>query len=331
MSDRAQQDEQDAGPRAAPDAGGVGGAAQAPTLVAVVGPTASGKSDLGVALAERLGAEVLALDSMLVYRGMDVGTARLSADERRGVPHHLEDLVEPTERYDVQRYLADARAAEAAVRARGRLPIFVGGTGLYLKALVHGLFDGPAVDLDLRARLAEHAERVGPVELHRELLLRDPELARRLHPNDTRRVLRGLEVLEQTGRPLSHWQQQWASQGRPAVLIGLAPEPLELDRRIAQRTRRMLERGLVAEVEGLLARGGFGPTAAQALGYAEVVEHLAGRLAAADLESAIALHTRQFARRQRTWYRNFEGIHWLPDDLAPAERIDRAVRLVAGV
>jgi tRNA dimethylallyltransferase len=294
-------------------------------LLALVGPTASGKSELGIALARAMGAEVLSLDSMLVYRGMDVGTARMPESERGGVPHHLENLVEPHERYDVQRYLADAARAEAEVGARGLRALFVGGTGLYLKALTNGLFDGPPVDLDLRARLEARAAAEGAVELHRELMRRDPDLGRRLHPNDVRRVVRGLEVLEQTGTPLSQLQQQWSAAARRSRLVGLLPDPAVLDARIAARTAHMFASGFVDEVAAIRARGGFGPTAAQALGYAEVLQHLDGHLAAADLPATVALHTRQFARRQRTWYRHFEGIRWIPYDLSLEQRVEIAL------
>jgi tRNA dimethylallyltransferase len=294
-------------------------------LLAVVGPTASGKSELGVALARALGAEVLSLDSMLVYRGMDVGTARMPESERCGVPHHLENLVEPHERYDVQRFLADAARAESEVGARGAPALYVGGTGLYLKALTNGLFDGPPVDLDLRARLEARAAVEGPVELHRELMRRDPDLGRRLHPNDVRRVLRGLEVLEQTGTPLSQHQRQWSAAARASRLVGLLPDTAVLDSRIAARTAHMFASGFVDEVASIRARGGFGPTAAQALGYAEVLQHLDGHLLAADLPAAVALHTRQFARRQRTWYRHFAGIRWIPFELSLEQRVELAL------
>ncbi len=300
--------------------------ASAPPLLALVGPTASGKSELGVALARALGAEVLSLDSMLVYRGMDVGTARLTDDERGGVPHHLENLVEPSERYDVQRYLADAARVESAVRTRSVPALYVGGTGLHLKALVSGLFDGPPVDRELRARLEARAAAEGAVTLHRELCLLDPELARRLHPNDVRRVVRGLEVFEQTGTQLSQLQRQWSTAARPSRLVGLLPDPSVQDTRIAARTAHMFASGFVAEVERLRAHPGFGPTAAQALGYSEVLEHLDGRLAAADLAATVTLHTRQFARRQRTWYRHFTGIRWIPYDLPLQQRVAFALQ-----
>ncbi|MEZ5980275.1 MAG: tRNA (adenosine(37)-N6)-dimethylallyltransferase MiaA [Planctomycetota bacterium] len=298
-------------------------------MLALVGPTASGKTELGVELARRLGAEVGSLDSMLVYRGMDVGTAKPTLAERGGVPHHLFDLCDPRERYDVQRYLADAATAEREVEARGSRALFVGGTGFYLKALVHGLFDGPPVDVELRARLEARAREEGAVALHRELMQLDPVLARRLHPNDVRRVVRGLEVHEQTGRRLSELQTEWGGAGRAARVFVLAPPPEELERRIAARTEAMLAAGWIEEVRAVLDGGGFGPTSCQALGYPEVVAYLEGRLGRDELAPAIALRTRQFARRQRTWFKHFAGAEHVPYELPVPERAGWVERRLA--
>ncbi len=299
-------------------------------LYCLVGSTASGKSALALEVAQRLGMEILSMDSMQVYRGMDVGTAKPSAEELARVPHHLIDLVDPNERFDVQAWLAAAEEALDAIQARGRRGLFVGGTGLYLAALLRGLFAGPPVDLDLRARLEEHAERVGAEELHRELAQRDPASAARLHPADRRRVVRALEVLEQTGRPLSDWQREWGERASPrqqrARLVGLAVEVDQLDRRIEERTALMLASGWPEEALRLEERG-LGPSAVQALGYAEALALARGELDASEAQARIALRTRQFARRQRTWYRKFP-IHWLPHD-AP-DRVERAVALFAG-
>jgi tRNA dimethylallyltransferase len=291
----------------------------------LVGPTASGKSALALELAEALAAEVLALDSMQVYRGMDVGTAKPSAAERARVPHALLDLVEPSERYDVSRYLADARAALAAAEGRGRRALFVGGTGLYLKALAEGLFGGPAPDPALRGALEERARREGSPALHAELATRDPASAARLHPNDRKRVVRALEVLEQTGRPLSAWQHQWGGpeSARPALrLVGLFPQEEQHAARIATRVRAMLEGGWVEEARAIRDGCGFGPTAIQALGYADVLELADGRLTRPECEARVIQKTRRFVRRQRTWFRSFPAILWLdpraPDTLARA-------------
>ncbi len=292
----------------------------------LVGVTAAGKTALSLALAEELEAEILSMDSMLVYRGLDVGTAKPSPAERDAVPHHLIDLVGPEERYDVQRYLADFRTAEAAVRARGRRPLVVGGTGFYLKAILSGLFDGPPADLALRARIEERAQRIGAQALHDELRAVDPVAAQRIHPNDAKRVRRALEVFEQTGRPLSAHQAEWGwgearASTRPARLVGVACDEPALTRRVAARTRAMLDGGWVEEARRVRETTGFGPTAAKALGYAEVLELADGRATRAETEERITLRTRQFARRQRTWFRKFAEILWIDPESANASGV----------
>lgn len=294
-------------------------------LSLLVGPTAAGKTALALELAERAGAEVLSLDSMLVYRGMDVGTAKPTREERARVRHHLVDLVEPSERFDVQRYLVAARAALDDVLRRGRRALFAGGTGFYLAAILRGLFEGPPVDPELRAALEERATAEGGAALHAELARRDPPSARRLHPNDARRLVRALEVLEQTGRPLSDWQREWRE--RPsrrearARIAGLALDPEELDARIARRTEAMLDAGWREEALAVRAGGGFGPSARQALGYAEVLAWADGDLSREEAAERIAARTRRFARRQATWYRKV-AIEWIPAG-AP-DRVERA-------
>jgi tRNA dimethylallyltransferase len=286
-------------------------------LFALVGVTASGKTDVAALVAERRGAEVLSLDSMLVYCGLDVGTAKPDAALRERVPHRLIDLVEPDVRYDVQRYLADAAAAETAAAGAGLGALFAGGTGFYLKALTHGLFEGPEIDPALRARLEARADELGSEALHTELAAVDTVAAERIHPRDARRVVRALEVLEQTGRTLTSWQEQWRAEGgdtpgRPRTLVGLEPDPEELEERIPARTRAMLDAGWVEEAVRVREAPGFGPTAIQALGYREVLRHADGELTEAELFELVALRTRQFARRQRTWFRNFPEIRWVP-------------------
>lgn len=299
--------------------------------VAVVGPTASGKSSVAMAVAERLGdVELVSIDSMQVYRGMDIGTAKPSAAERARVPHHVLDLVGPEERYDVSRYRADAEAAEARLRAAGKRALFVGGTGLYLKVLTQGLFDGPRADLALRAELERRARAEGSPALHAELLARDPASAARLHPNDEKRVVRALEVLLQTGRPLSEWQREWgfhgtARAGHPARIVGLALEFEALEERIRARVAAMLEAGWVEEALAIAAGPGFGPSAIQALGYREVLALGRGELSRAACLERIAQLTRRFARKQHTWYRSFPAIHWLRPGNETARAEARAV------
>jgi tRNA dimethylallyltransferase len=274
----------------------------------LTGPTGSGKTRLGVELAERLGAEVLSMDSMALYRGMDVGTAKPGSEERRRVPHHLIDVLEPWESASVAWWLGRAAACCRDIEARGRRVLFVGGTPLYLKALMFGLFGGPPADPALRERLT----RQDPGRLHERLAAVDPEAAARLHPNDLRRVVRALEVWELTGRPLSSWQTQWAAKGEgPAAsdqVLCLDLPREELYRRIDARVRDMMATGFVGEARALrqLPRP-LGPQAAQALGYREVFDLLDGRT---GLEEAVALiqkRSRNFAKRQLTWFRHLPG------------------------
>lgn len=283
-------------------------------LLFLVGPTASGKSALALEIAEAIGAELLALDSMQVYRRMDVGTAKPTPAERARLPHACLDLVDPSERFDVSRYLLEARAALARARAAGRRALFVGGTGLYLRALSEGLFDGPPHDPLRRAAWNERARREGSPALHAELLRLDPASAARIHPNDAKRVVRALEVLEGSGRRLSDWQREWGRPpgARPALrIVGLSlPEEVHVER-IGARVEEMLAAGWVAEAVAIRASCGFGPTASQALGYAEVLEFADGRLTRGECVERVVRKTRRFVRRQRTWFRSFAGIHWI--------------------
>ncbi len=298
-----------------------------PALRVIVGPTASGKSELALRVAERAGAEIVSLDSMQVYRGMDIGTAKPDAAERARVPHHMLDLVAPTERYGVHAWLRDLEPVLADLRARGRRALFVGGTGLYLKALAGGFFEGPEHDPALRALLERRAAELGGAALHAELSAVDPPSAARLHPNDHKRVVRALEVHAQTGRPLSYWQTQWKqAPARALRIVGLERDVPDLDRRIRQRTRALLVAGWPEEAARIRATSGFGTTAAQALGYAQALELFDGRLDLDAAVEAIVLATRQFARRQRTWYRKFPAIVWLrPESRAPADLADEAL------
>ena len=282
----------------------------------LVGSTAVGKSRAALALSARSGCELVSLDSMQVYRGMDVGTAKPTPEERARVAHHMLDLAGPEERFDVQRYLRELEPVAAELERRGRPALFVGGTGFYLKALTHGLFDGPEVDRELRARLELRYAAEGAEVLHAELSRIDPHAAARIHARDKKRVLRGLEVHAQTGRALSDWQHEWgwhgrAAESRPVRIAGLECALPELERRIAARTRAMLEQGWVEEARAIRAGPGFGPTAIQALGYAEVLALADGALAREECEQQIVRATRRFARRQRTWWRKLEA-HWLP-------------------
>ena len=306
-------------------------ARRSPILV-ITGPTASGKERLALAVAERLDGEIVSADSMKVYRGLDVGTAKPSLEDRRRVPHHAVDVADPGETFSAARWLELAEVAVADIRTRGRVPIVSGGTPFYLKALLEGLFEGPRADPALRRRLRDEAEERGSGHLHGCLARVDPEAAGRIHPNDLRRIVRALEVHEKTGRPISDLQRQWGAR-RPAyrpLLVALRRSRDDLTRRITERARGMLEAGLVEEVRGLLRQDGQlakGPR--QALGYAEVLAYLRGDLAEDDLLDAVVAHTRQFARRQASWIRRFEGVTWLDaePDTPTAVLTDRVVAL----
>lgn len=285
----------------------------------LVGATAVGKTQTALELAERLDFEIVSMDSMLVYRGMDVGTAKPSPEERARVPHHGIDLVDPPERYDVKSYLADCAQALTEIRARGRRALFCGGTGFYLKALAHGLFEGPPADLELRAELSARYDAEGPEATFAELARVDPVLAGRLHPNDKKRVLRGLEVHRQTGRALSELQAEWKRPLPPHRIVGLERPTEELDRRIDSRVELMLDAGWIDEVQRIEATTGFGVTSGAALGYPEVRAHLAGELERSELAPTIAQKTRRFARKQATWLRSFD-VTWVAAD-APLEDV----------
>lgn len=288
----------------------------------IVGPTASGKSRLGIAVARELGAEILSLDSMAIYRGMDVGTAKPTEEERGAVPHHLIDLADPGESFDLQRYLEAARDAVRGIVGRGRVPLFVGGTGLYLSALLRGLFRGPASDPARRAALEQRADDEGLPALHAELERVDPASAQRIHPNDRRRIVRALEVFEDTGTPLSEHTArpgaQWGGEPSPrerrARIVGLRYAVDAIDVRIARRTAEMLREGWPEEALALEEAGGLGRSAGQALGYGTALRLARGEVTFDEAAAEIALRTRQFARRQRTWLRRFD-VCWLEGDV----------------
>jgi tRNA dimethylallyltransferase len=277
-------------------------------VLVLTGPTASGKSALGVELAERLGAEIVSMDSMALYRRMDIGTAKPGPEHLRRVPHHLLSVLEPWESASVAWWLQQAAACARAIEARGKRVLFVGGTPLYLKALLYGLFDGPPADLELRRQLTHEAEQVGGQILHQRLAGVDPASAARLHPHDLRRLIRALEVWELTRRPISQWQQQWAepsTQVPESRVLWLDLPRAELYARINTRVEQMIEAGLVHEVRAL--RGLPRPLsreAAQALGYKEILAHLDGHSTLAEAVAQIQISTRQFAKRQVTWFRH---------------------------
>jgi len=284
-----------------------------PRIVCVVGPTASGKTALALELAERCGAEIVSADSRQAYRHLDIGTAKPTAVECRRVRHHCLDLVEPDETFDAARFRAAAEAALADIRARGRPALVVGGTGLYVRALLGGLCPAPPAVPQLRATLTRLAAREGTPALHRRLATLDPPTAARVHPRDAVRIVRALEVGLVSGRRLSEWQaaHRFTAAAYEPLVIGLAWPVPALDERITVRARAMIDAGFLDEVRDLARRGV--PTDApglRAVGYGELRACLEGRLDLPQALDAIVRATRRFAKRQRTWFRREPGIRW---------------------
>lgn len=300
-----------------------------PSLL-IAGPTAVGKSEVTLLLAERLHGEIISVDSMQVYRGLDLGTAKPSPEERRRVPHHLLDVVELSESFDAGQFVARAGDAVAEIQARGRLPILCGGTGLYFKALLEGLGDAPPADAGLRAEL----ERTPLEDLLRELTARDPATFARIDRRNPRRLVRALEVIRLTGRPCSEQRAVWnlspgSHLSSPIFAFSRASDDLRA--RIDARVDRMFERGLVQETEALLERGlEQNRTAMQAIGYRQVVEHLRGERSLAETVALVKQKTRQFAKRQMTWFRRQLPVNWI--EVAPEESAESAAaRVVAAM
>jgi tRNA dimethylallyltransferase len=297
----------------------------APKAVLLLGPTASGKSAVAMELARRFAVEIVSVDSAQVYRGMDVGTAKPTPEERESVPHHLIDIVEPTEAYSAGRFRDDALRLVAEAHARGRVPLLAGGTMLYFQALLRGLADLPRADAGIRAQIDARAAAEGWPALHAELARIDPASAARLEPTDPQRIQRALEVHRLTGRTLSELQSR-QSQPPPFEALAIALEPGEraaLHERIARRFRDMLAAGLVEELEGLRARYRLDASlpSMRTVGYRQAWETLEGAKPAATLEARGIAATRQLAKRQLTWLRSMPGVErfdCLRDDLAPA-------------
>ncbi|WP_409485378.1 tRNA (adenosine(37)-N6)-dimethylallyltransferase MiaA [Arsenicicoccus dermatophilus] len=281
----------------------------APPVVAVVGATATGKSDVGVELARRLGGEVVNADAMQLYRGMDVGTAKLTPAERRGIPHHQLDVLDVVDEASVAAYQREARRDLDAVRARGAVPVLVGGSGLYVRAALD-LLDIPPTDPVVRARLQQEVAERGLPALVERLRLLDPVAAEHILPTNARRVVRALEVIELTGRPFSAGMPERAHRV-PTVMIGLRADRAVLDERLAARVARMWEQGLLDEVQALEA-GGLreGRTAARAIGYAQALGQLDGRLDERQAQEETTALTRRLARRQEAWFRPDPRIRW---------------------
>ncbi len=309
-----------------------GHAREAPVLVAILGPTATGKSALGLALCERFGGEIISCDSTAVYRGLDIGTDKVPPADRRGIPHYLIDLVDPTADFTAASYVERSSVVLRDVHARGRLPILVGGTGFYYRALTRGLFPGPGRDQALRSRLSKIAHRHGVQRLHRLLAHVDPASGSRIQPRDLMRIVRALEVYFLTGRTLSQHFADTASPiaGWDVCAIGLHPPWLEITARIERRVAQQFERGFVEEVRALLAGGvPSGARSLSGLGYRQVLQHLRGALDAPSARASIVQETRRYARRQLIWFRKEPNLKWIHRVGEHHETIAEAARIVA--
>jgi len=297
----------------------------ASSLVAVIGPTGSGKSDLALDLAERIGGEIICLDSAQVYRHLDIGTAKPTPEERARVPHHLFDAVEPTDGMDAARWVAMAEPVIAGIAARGRVPMLVGGTGLWLKALLHGLFDAPPPDAAIRARLEAELREQGPEALHARLAGVDPDAAACIAAADRQRIVRALEYFEQTGERISRAQAQheFSEQRHRCLTVGIDRDREELKARLMTRLDRMLEAGWIEEVRALLEAGV--PRDARgfiAHGYRHVIAHVLGEKSLEEIREVMLREHVAYTKRSRTWYRKLPGVMWVrpPVDLRALER-----------
>jgi tRNA dimethylallyltransferase len=319
-------------------------------MILILGVTASGKGRLAFDLADSMGAEIISIDSMKVYRRMNIGTGKPPDEARRRIKYHLIDIVEPSDPFSVGTFLDAALHAIEQIRSRNRPVVAVGGTALYIKALLYGLFEGPPSDEQIRTRLKAEAQAEGLDALHRRLKTIDPDAAERIHPNDAKRIIRALEVHQITGRPISSLQQQWPQgRGRTSevgdressienrvskhdwTMIGLRREKAEENKRINARAKRMIDAGLVDEVKALLAEDRpLSKQARCAMGYAEIIEHLFGRMSLEEAVELIKKNTRRLAKSQRTWFKTFKNVNWLDVEAEePTEEIlDRAKTLL---
>lgn len=292
------------------------------SAIAIIGPTGVGKTSLSLAVAQRFGCEIVSVDSMQVYRHMDIGTAKASKEERELVPHYLLDVAEPDEDYSVARYIAEAAEVIGEIRTRGKIPLLVGGTGLYLRGLTDGLFEMASCDEAIRQGLRKRLQEEGPEVLYAELARLDPQTAARIHPNDTYRLLRGLEIWYATGVT---WSDQLARSRQKAILpdilkIGLTWEREKLYERINRRVGQMVDEGLLDEVKSLLASG-YGPElkSMQAIGYRHMVEYLRNEHDWPETIELLARDTRRYAKRQYTWFRRDPSVNWFEPE--PEEKI----------
>jgi tRNA dimethylallyltransferase len=295
--------------------------------ILILGVTASGKSALAFELAKYLDGEIISVDSMKVYRRMDIGTAKPSAEKREQIPYHLIDVVEPSEAFGVDKFLNLTEQAIDDIQGRGKPVVAVGGTAMYIKALLFGLFKGPGSDEAIRSRLQKSANEVGLEPLHLRLQEVDPDAAERIHMNDEKRIVRALEVYEITGKPISFFQKQWEAEHPSGdwTVIGLRREKELESQRMNARVKKMIEVGLIEEVKGLLAEEKpLSKQAAAAIGYAEMIVHLAGKMELDETIEKIKINTRRFAKSQRTWFKTFRNVHWI--DITEDDTVEKVLR-----
>ncbi len=293
-------------------------------MILILGVTASGKSRLAFDLAESYDAEIISIDSMKVYRRMDIGTAKPPKEARQRVKYHLIDVVEPSDSFSVGAFIDAASDAMGQIKSRNRKIVAVGGTALYIKSLLYGLFDGAGTDEQIRTELRARAEAEGLAELHSELTKIDPAAAERINPNDARRIVRALEVYLLTGKPISSFQKQWQQRQMKHdwTIIGLRREKADASSRINRRVKKMIGAGLVEEVKFLLdEEKPLSKQARCAIGYAEIIEHLNGQTSLEDAIESIKINSRRLAKGQRTWFKTFQNVHWL--DIAEDETAEQ--------
>jgi tRNA dimethylallyltransferase len=299
-------------------------------LPVLLGPTAVGKTELAVKLASLVDGEIVSADSRQVYRLMDIGTAKPTRKDLRAVPHHMIDIADPDMHFGAGQYGTLALSVLDQLRSRGKMPLVVGGSGLYIRALVEGLFPAPTVDESLRREILRQARRSGTESLHRRLGEVDPESAKKIHPNDLQRISRALEVYEQTGTPISRLQDGAGSTNLEPLYIGLNRNRKELFHRIESRLRGMVRAGFVEEVSSLLARG-YSPelNSFRAVGYREMADHIAGKITLGEAVFGTSKRTKGFARRQLTWFRSLKGVSWVDlSDLSETDALNRVAALI---
>lgn len=301
--------------------------------ILILGVTASGKGRLAFDLAEKLHGQIVSIDSMKVYRRMDIGTAKPSPERQKAVKYHLIDIFEPSETCTVGIFLEKSRQVIAEIEKAGKYAIVSGGTAMYIKTLLYGLFDGPGADGQIRNRLMQRIAQEGSQTLHEELIKADPEAAGRIHPNDTRRIVRALEVFELTGKPISSFQQQFSAEETQDewIIIGVRRQKEDASSRINLRVKNMIEAGLVEEVKGLLAEDKpLSKQAAAAIGYAEIIDHLNGQISLAEAIERIKINTRRFAKAQRTWFKTFKNVNWIDieENESPENILNRAIAII---